>query len=96
MPGGSIALGLLGHDYVDVGHFFPKLTFEEPWDDLIGESVRVFDDEGIARRGPRRVPIFTRVDHLVRLAEEDGLVLYLLPSPRLRSHRVRSVCWHIS
>ena len=36
----------------------PKLTFEESWDDLIRESVRVFDDESIASRCPSRVPIF--------------------------------------
>ena len=76
------------------GRALSKLTFEESWDDLISESVRVFDDEGIARRCPPRVPIFARVDHLISLAEEDRLVLDFLPSPRLRSHRVRSVCGH--
>lgn len=38
--------------------------------------------------------VLAGVDHLVRLAEEDGLVLDLFPSPGLRAHSVRSVGRH--
>lgn len=67
---------------------YTMLTFEEPWDDLVGEGVRVFDDEGVARRGPRRVQVLARVDHLVRFPEEDRLILHFFPSPGLCPHGV--------
>lgn len=70
------------------------LTFEEPWDDLIGERVWVFDHEGVACSSPGRVHVLAGVDHLISLAKENGLILDVLPSPGLRPHGVRSVSRH--